>query len=86
MRKVMLSVVAGLLAASVVLPATAGEPGSGTMPAQSAFGLCTAYFAGSSTGQDHKHNAPPFQDLQAKADQANKSVADFCESQTPGNK
>ncbi len=24
------------------------------------FGLCTAYFAGSETGQEHKRKAPPF--------------------------
>jgi hypothetical protein len=83
----MFSVVAGLLAASAIVPAAAkGKPGGGTMPAQSAFGLCTAYSAGSENGQAHKHKAPPFQDLEAKAAAMNQSVADFCASQTPGAK
>ena len=30
-------------------------------------GLCTAYFAGSDNGQQHKHQAPPFQALQNAA-------------------
>ncbi|MGZ4206219.1 MAG: hypothetical protein ACXVQW_13115 [Actinomycetota bacterium] len=87
MRKVVMSIAAGLLAASVITPAVAvGKPGGGTMPGQSAFGLCTTYFSGSQNGQDHKHQAPPFQDLEAKAAAANQSVADFCASQTPGGK
>lgn len=87
MRKILMSLAAGLVAVSVVVPASAkGKPGGGTMPASSAYGLCKAYFSGSQTGQDHKHNAPPFQDLAAKAAAANQSVADFCAAQTPGGK
>lgn len=42
------------------------------------FGLCTAYFAGSETGQEHKHQAPPFQGLEAAADAAGQSVEEYC--------
>jgi hypothetical protein len=87
MRKVVLSLAAGLLAASVVVPAAAkGKPGGGTMPAQSAYGLCKAYFAGSENGQAHKRKAPPFQDLAAKADAMDQTVEEFCAAQTPGAK
>jgi len=41
-------------------------------------GLCTAYFAGSQNGQDHKHQAPPFVALEAAAEAADQSVAEFC--------
>ena len=50
------------------------------------YGLCKAYFAGSATGQGHKHGAPPFQALEQAASDANQSVADFCASATPGGK
>jgi hypothetical protein len=87
LNKVVLSIAAGLLAVSVVGPATAkGKPGGGTMPAQSEYGLCKAYFAGSENGQEHKHKAPPFQDLMAKADAADQTVEEFCAAATPGNK
>ena len=55
--------------------ASAGEPGPN---GHNTFGLCTAYFAGSQTGQDHKHQAPPFQGLEAAADAAGQSVAEYC--------
>jgi len=41
-------------------------------------GLCTAYFAGSENGQEHKHQAPPFVALEAAAEAADQSVAEFC--------
>lgn len=50
------------------------------------YGLCKAYFSGSQTGQDHKHNAPPFVALEQAASDANQSVADFCANTTPGGK
>jgi len=85
--KIAISVMAGLLAVSGFGSAMAkGKPGGGVMPAQSAYGLCKAYASGSSTGQSHKHNAPPFADLAAKASAANQSVSDFCAAQTPGGK
>lgn len=41
-------------------------------------GLCTAYFNGSDTGRANKRNAPPFQGLEAAANEAGVSVAEFC--------
>jgi hypothetical protein len=38
-------------------------------------GLCTAYFNGSQNGQDHKHQAGPFQALEAAADDGNSSTS-----------
>jgi len=85
--KIAVSVLAGLLALSGLGSAMAkGKPGNGVMPSQSAYGLCKAYFSGSDTGQSHKHSAPPFVDLAAKASASNQSVADFCAAQTPGGK
>ncbi len=88
MRKILMSVATALVAVSIVVPASAKgtKPGGGTMPSQSAYGICKAYASGSQTGQDHKKNAPPFKDLAAKAAAANQSIADFCASQTPGAK
>ena len=85
--KLAISALAGLLALTGFGSALAkGKPGGGTMPPQSAYGLCKAYFSGSENGQAHKRNAPPFRDLAAKAAAANQSVEDFCAAQTPGNK
>ena len=42
------------------------------------FGLCTAYFAGSETGQEHKRKAPPFQGLEAAAKAADQTVEEYC--------
>jgi hypothetical protein len=50
------------------------------------YGLCKAYFAGSDTGQEHKHPAPPFAALEQTAEDGNQSVEEFCESATPGGK
>lgn len=86
MRRIMLAGVAGLLAASVFTPAAADPPGGGTMPPQSAYGLCKAYFSGSETGQEHKRKAPPFRDLEAKAEAADQTVEEFCAAQKPGGK
>lgn len=89
----MFAVICTIMATSVVAPAVAGpgkgggqKPGGGTMPGPSAFGLCTAYFSGSDTGREHKRNAPPFQDLVAKAEAADQSIEEFCAAQTPGGK
>jgi hypothetical protein len=59
------------------------------------FGLCTAYFAGSDTGREHKRDAPPFVALEEAAgvssddtqDQADQKVADWCSQNGthPGN-
>lgn len=42
------------------------------------WGLCNAYSRGSANGQGHKHNAPPFQGLEAAADEAGQTVAEWC--------
>jgi hypothetical protein len=51
------------------------------------FGLCTAYFAGSERGQEEKRKAPPFQGLEAAAEEADQSVEEYCAAngQRPGN-
>jgi hypothetical protein len=56
-------------------------------------GLCTAYFAGSATGQEHKHQAPPFVQLEKDADAAGNNdgtttpqeVVDYCAPYLTGN-
>ncbi|HSP02385.1 MAG TPA: hypothetical protein VLR27_02720 [Acidimicrobiales bacterium] len=48
-------------------------------------GLCTAYFNGSDTGRANKRNAPPFQGLEAAAEAADETVAEFCEGLVGGN-
>jgi hypothetical protein len=50
------------------------------------YGLCKAYFSGSATGQEHKHAAPPFVALEAAADAADQTVAEYCADKTPGGK
>ena len=81
-------IIGGTLAAIVAGGAgfAFADPGPGN--GNNTFGLCTAYFAGSQTGQDHKHQAPPFQALEAAATAANQSVADYCaqNGQQPGGK
>jgi hypothetical protein len=61
----------------------AGSPGPN---GHNDYGLCKAYFAGSQVGQSHKHQAPPFAALEAAADAADQSVADYCADKTPGGK
>lgn len=75
---------AALIAGGAGVSFAAGPgPGHGN----NTFGLCTAYFSGSQTGQDHKHGAPPFAALEAAANAADQSVADYCAAngQHPGN-
>lgn len=47
------------------------------------FGLCTAYFAGSEKGQEKKHQAPPFQALEAAAEAADQTVEEWCTENAP---
>jgi len=47
------------------------------------FGLCTAYFSGSEKGQEQKRKAPPFQALEAAADEAGQSVEEWCAENAP---
>ena len=57
-------------------------------------GLCTAYFAGSENGQEHKRKAGPFAELERQADEATgnpdgtgteEEVAAFCADFLGGN-
>ena len=50
------------------------------------YGLCKAYFAGSENGQEHRHAAPPFVALEAAAEAADQTVAEYCADKTPGGK
>jgi hypothetical protein len=69
----------------------AGQPGPN---GHNNHGLCTAYFAGSDNGQAHKHQAPPFVQLEKDADAAGNNdgttdaqeVIDYCADATPGGK
>jgi hypothetical protein len=69
----------GLGAGLGVAHASAGQLGSPSL-----YGLCVAYFSGSTTGQGHKHNAPPFQALKLTAGGL-LHVALFCLTVRPGN-
>jgi hypothetical protein len=84
MRRKMLATagaVALVFSTAAVATADPGPNGDNT------FGLCTAYHAGSETGQEQKRKAPPFQGLEAAADAAGQSVAEYCaeNGQRPGN-
>lgn len=70
----------GVAGGGVSLADPPGPNGSNT------FGLCTAYFAGSENGQQHKRKAPPFQGLEAAAEAADQSVEEYCAAngQHPG--
>ncbi|MPY99930.1 MAG: hypothetical protein GEU97_18450 [Actinophytocola sp.] len=48
-----------------------------------AFGLCTAYFAGSEKGQEKKRQAPPFQALEAAAEESDQTVEEWCAENAP---
>ncbi|MDX1659350.1 MAG: hypothetical protein R3343_11060 [Nitriliruptorales bacterium] len=50
---------------------------------QNAFGLCTAYFAGSDQGQENKRQAPPFQALEQAAEDSDQTVEEWCEENAP---
>ena len=50
------------------------------------FGLCTAYFAGSEKGQEKKHQAPPFQALEAAAEASDQTVEEYCADKKPGGR
>lgn len=68
-------------AAAMVLGGTAvavADPGPGN--GHNTFGLCTAYFAGSENGQEHKHKAPPFVALEEAAEAQDMTVQEYCEA------
>jgi hypothetical protein len=81
-RFVISSTIAALVAGGAGF-AFAGGPGPN---GHNDYGLCQAYFAGSTTGQDHKHQAPPFAALEQAASDQNQTVAEYCSSVTPGGK
>jgi hypothetical protein len=68
-------------------PPTAGNDGTvgphANGPAM--FGLCTAFSSGNATTNAHSHktNSVAFRNVQAAADKAGMSVADFCKTATP---
>jgi hypothetical protein len=82
-RALILAAVAATIAGGGAALADPG-PGNG----HNTYGLCKAYFAGSETGQAHKHKAPPFANLEAAADAADQTVAEYCAAngQHPGGK
>ncbi|WP_034267617.1 hypothetical protein [Haloechinothrix halophila] len=47
------------------------------------FGLCTAYFAGSDKGKEKKRQAPPFQALEAAAEESDQTVEEWCAQNAP---
>ena len=51
-------------------------------PTEAYYGLCTAYFAGSSTGEANKRQQHPFLDLAVAAED---DVEAFCQDMQPGN-
>jgi hypothetical protein len=89
-RLVISSTVAALIAGGAGF-AFAGQPGPN---GHNNHGLCTAYFAGSENGQQHKHQANPFVQLEKDADDAGnqdgtaspEEVASYCTDATPGGK
>lgn len=87
-RLVISSTIAALVAGGAGLAFAAPGPNG-----HNDYGLCQAYFSGSSTGQANKHSAPPFAALEAAANAADPSasstqdaVAQYCSSATPGGK
>jgi len=69
---------------NAVPPANAGAVGpDASGPAM--FGLCTAYASGNATTNSHNNNTKSvaFRNLQAAADKAGVSVADYCKTATP---
>ena len=71
-------------------PANAATPGNDGAVGPDAsgaprFGLCTAYSSGNATTNPHSHKTKSvaFRNLQAAADTAGMSVADYCKTATP---
>lgn len=86
MKKLAAAAVLALLAAGGGVTVAKADPGPGN--GHNTFGLCTAYFAGSETGREHKRNAPPFQALEEAAEENDQTVEEYCEEfgQQPGNR
>lgn len=69
---------------------SAAEPGPNDPPGGghgNTYGLCTAYFSGSDKGQEKKRNGQAFKGLEAAAEAADQTVAEYCAAngQKPGN-
>ena len=73
-KKFVVSALTALFLAGGVGAATA-DPGPN---GNNTYGLCTAYFAGSENGREHKRKAPPFQGLEAAAEAADQTVEEYC--------
>ena len=94
MKKLAAAAVLALLAAGSGVTIAKADPGPGN--GNNTFGLCTAYFAGSDTGREHKRNAPPFQALEEEAgvedddtqEERDEAVREYCDEfgQQPGNR
>jgi len=63
-KSLIAAAIASLLAAGAGLGIASAAPGPN---GHNNHGLCTAYFNGSANGQAHKHQAGPFQALEAAA-------------------
>lgn len=64
MRKFIIAGCAGLFTLVGIVGLAQAAPGPN---GNNNHGMCTAYFNGSSTGQSHKHDAPPFVALESTA-------------------
>lgn len=99
MNKVIASIAAALLIAAGGAGAASakndGSNGKAGPNGHNNHGLCTAYFNGSDTGREHKHNAGPFVALEEAAvdggyqegqdESIEHAVMDFCNA-TAGDK
>lgn len=85
MRKLAAAAVLAVLAAGGGVTVAKADPGPAN--GHNTFGLCTAYFAGSEEGREHKRNAPPFQKLEEAAGvedddteaERDEAVREFCD-------
>lgn len=80
MRKLITMLAAVSMLGGTAVVATAHP---GPHHGQNAFGLCTAYFAGSEQGQANKNDAPPFAALEDTAEAADQSVEEWCAENAP---
>lgn len=72
------------VAAAVLLAGGAGIASADPGPnGNNNFGLCTAYFAGSDNGREHKRKAPPFQALEEAAEASDQTVEEWCAENAP---
>lgn len=88
-KKTIAVVATALMGAGAAVGAVSAQPGPN---GPNNFGLCTAYFAGSDQGRQQKRKAPPFQALEAAAEEAwdgdedatmDEKVAEWCRNNAP---